>query len=193
MGLERNSRCSLSDSKGSCFRIGNGVSINLWGDPWIEDKVIRPKEGVDQRLWTLVASLWNLSEHRWNQDILNAICDNESVEAILHMEWPQATFTNKLRWLENNKVEFSIKSCYKLSLADRVGVFDPIWSKIWKSNLHKRLKMFLWRVCVKAIPTRDLIADRIGGFERSCVLCDCDNETDVHLFKDCNFARALAF
>lgn len=22
------------------------------------------------------------------------------------------------------------------------------------------------------------------------MLCDCDNETDVHLFKDCNFARA---
>lgn len=36
--------------KRSYFRIGNGVNINPWEDPWIpwiEDKVIQPKEGLD--------------------------------------------------------------------------------------------------------------------------------------------------
>lgn len=73
-----------------------------------------------------ITSLWNLLEHKWNKNALNAIYDIESVEAILHMKWPWTTITDTLRWLKNNKGVFLAKRYYKFLLANNVGVFDPI-------------------------------------------------------------------
>ena len=42
--------------------------------------------------------------------------------------------------------------------------------KIWRANLHKRLKLFLWRVNAKVLPTRKIIAEKTGRGEISCVV-----------------------
>lgn len=43
------------------------------------------------------------------------------------------------------------------------------------------------------VPTRAIIAERISGVDTCCVLCNDQEETYLHLFKQCPFSRAMAF
>ena len=76
---------------------------------------------------------------------------------------------DKLVWVGNKSGHFSVKSSYLFGKQDSFHLgAGPVWKTIWKAPLHERLKMFLWRLCSKVIPTRQLLFDRIGHGERSC-------------------------
>lgn len=68
-----------------------------------------------------------------------------------------------------------------------------LWAKLWKLEIHDMLKMFLWRLMAGVLPTREILAERIGIRDRSCVICGEEIETSFHLFKDCQGIRVLAF
>lgn len=70
---------------------------------------------------------------------------------------------------------FSMKSSYLMNYE-----VSTLWGKLWKLKIHDRMKLFLWRVMADAIPTR---ARMVCG----------DEETLLHLFKECQGARTIAF
>lgn len=43
------------------------------------------------------------------------------------------------------------------------------------------------------LPSRDVIVRKIGFGDASCVICDAEEETLFHIFKECPGALALAF
>ena len=78
--------------KGACFKIGNGLAINPWTEPWIpwiEGFIPNTKEGIDCKVWSRVADLRLPDGSDWNVDLLATICDPDIVEAIKKMDWPQ--------------------------------------------------------------------------------------------------------
>ncbi|KAM6550704.1 hypothetical protein CsatB_000512 [Cannabis sativa] len=59
-------------------------------------------------------------------------------------------------------------------------------------RIHARQKTLFWRILSGCLP----IKSRLGGFlntDTCCALCGDDVESDVHLFRDCHFARGLWF
>ncbi|XP_060675820.1 uncharacterized protein LOC132805075 [Ziziphus jujuba] len=60
-------------------------------------------------------------------------------------------------------------------------------------KVHERLKIFLWRVMAKVIPTREVIFNKIGKGDQCCVFCGVEIETSFHIFKECHSIRRLAF
>uniref|UniRef100_A0A7N2M9R0 Reverse transcriptase zinc-binding domain-containing protein n=1 Tax=Quercus lobata TaxID=97700 RepID=A0A7N2M9R0_QUELO len=52
----------------------------------------------------------------------------------------------------------TVRSAYwEVTASNRGDGFDEVKAKIWKSNLHERLKMTLWRIASGIIPTKDTI------------------------------------
>lgn len=101
---------------------------------------------------------------------------------------------DKLIWKGNEEGKFSVRSCYRtLFEGDQsIGrIFS--WEKLWKLKIHERLKLFLWRVKSNVIPTREVIANRLGLQDRSCSLCEVEVESALHISKECHCIRSLAF
>lgn len=91
----------------------------------------------------------------------------------------------------NSKGTFSAGSCYDTNWNN--GIADAaIWGKIWQSNLHERLKMFIWRVLADVVPTREKLNRHFVVGESSCCLCGAEVEDKMHLFKECLCFKALA-
>ena len=70
---------------------------------------------------------------------------------------------------------------------------DPFWKELWKSKLHERIKMLMWRIAGDVIPTRQKLGQFISCMDRSCMLCDGGEENLEHLFFDCCLAKCLWF
>ena len=64
-------------------------------------------------------------------------------------------------------------------------------SKIWKSKVHDRLKMFLWRVASDILPTKDKLTSFFPAMDLKCPLCDASPKSSLHLFVYCQAARFL--
>ncbi|KAF3434402.1 hypothetical protein FNV43_RR25505 [Rhamnella rubrinervis] len=67
------------------------------------------------------------------------------------------------------------------------------WKTLWKSKLHERLKFHCWRMLAGVLLTRTAIVERTGIGEPSCYFCGADAETNLHVFKNCQLGRLLAF
>ena len=65
--------------------------------------------------------------------------------------------------------------------------------RIWKTRIHDRLKMHLWRLAAGLLPTKDTLTRFVTSLDPICVLCDQECEDAIHLFWDCPMAKALWF
>ncbi|EXB55280.1 hypothetical protein L484_017186 [Morus notabilis] len=71
---------------------------------------------------------------------------------------------------------------------------DAVWSSLWKTALHERLKILLWRMGHDILPTRQRLARLNLASDTSCPLCWVGVESVMHLFRDCVVvARSLWF
>ena len=142
-----------------------------------------------------VAKLIDFERHTWKtimvQDIFNPI----STQAILSIPIPIRLRPDKLVWVLESKGLFSVKSAYKKLLPNPPSqvVTEVNWSKLWKMRGPEIIKMFLWRVAVNALPTRENLMSRMDISEPWCVLCNQEVESASHLFFKCPAAKALWF
>uniref|UniRef100_A0A2N9ED89 Reverse transcriptase zinc-binding domain-containing protein n=1 Tax=Fagus sylvatica TaxID=28930 RepID=A0A2N9ED89_FAGSY len=166
-----------------------------WMDPWIpwlQDFKARPKNDNDQQFPIMVSSLIDSNSHCWKQELLEQLFDSTTKEAINKITIPLRPRNDKIVWLLEKNGLFSVKSAYNLCQnLPNTNQNAVEWSKIWKLKAHERSKMFLWRIAANVLPTKDLLAERVGNMDTLCNLCNEEVETCLHLFFKCNVARAI--
>lgn len=133
--------------KGSCFKLGHGWSINPWSDPWIpwmEGRSPKPKDGANLEGTNRVANLLNLHDFSWNMYKLQSLFEDPIIEEICKIEINPGFREDKLLWVDADSGDFSTRSAYNLLVQDSHGMLvSGIWKKLWQSNLHERIKIFL--------------------------------------------------
>ena len=67
---------------------------------------------------------------------------------------------------------------------------EPNESDHVKSKIHDRLKMYLWRVALDILPTKDKLTRFFPAMDPKCPLCDASPESSLHLFVYCQAAWA---
>jgi hypothetical protein len=84
-----------------------------------------------------------------------------------------------------------VKSAYKVR-NQLEPVHQDCWvkAKIWKSKIHDKLKLFLWRIASNLIPTLHSLSRFNSKID---CLYDLEPETPLHNFWECPLARALWF
>ena len=110
---------------GHCWRVGNGLSINILKDRWIPNYptnsilhlVHEDVEGM------MVADLINPNLHIWRIEEIMANCHREEAKAICQIPLSHRDVNDTIIWLHNSKGEFSVKSAYHMArnLGDRIG------------------------------------------------------------------------
>lgn len=152
--------------KVACFLIGDGESVGMWLDPWVpwvQNFVPSPKVEFLVQTPMKVAHLINHELHTWKTSLVLDIFNPTSAHAILSIPLPLRPRPDKLIWIPDSKGFFTVKSAYKelmpnLPTQDHTNVN---WSKIWKIRDPERLKIFLWRVAVNAVPIRENLICRM--------------------------------
>ena len=59
------------------------------------------------------------------------------------------------------------------------------WKMLWKSKMHERLKLLLWRIVCKSLPVREILSKRFPIPNISCPVCGEEVETVEHVFIRC--------
>jgi len=67
---------------------------------------------------------------------------------------------------------------------DQHGLETPHWQFkwIWKIDTMPKIQVFLWQMCLNALPIRGTFFRRMGHIDPTCPLCNDDIETIDHLF-----------
>ena len=125
--------------------------------------------------------------------MIKEIFDSDSADAILTIPIPSNPKQDKMIWLPNLKGNFSVKSVHKVAYhnVNNNDQAQSHWKKLWKAKLPERLKMLLWRIGANAMPNKVNLQRRIQHTNTSCSLCNSNEETNIHLFFLCPFAKAL--
>ena len=142
-----------------------------------------------------VAELIDFELHTWKTTMVQDIFNPISAQAILSIPIPIRLRPDKLLWIPDSKGLFLVKSAYKELLANPPSQAATVvkWSKLWKLRGLERIKMFLWRIAVNALPTRENLMSRMDISEPWCVLCNQEVESAAHLFLKCPAAKAIWF
>ncbi|CAL1361259.1 unnamed protein product [Linum trigynum] len=108
---------------------------------------------------------------------------------------------DRLVWHMTGDGVFSVKSAYHLavSLDQQAGGWRPTvswmdrasWKRVWNLGIPPKLKVFLWQVLHRFLPTTEALIGRRVAVHPRCPVCWDAPETMEHLFFDCRVARAM--
>ena len=107
---------------------------------------------------------WRFKE--WDRELIEARFHREDAEAILRLPLSRRHASDLLIWLHTKNGEYSVRSGYHVAKelsrqgsnkgeslkADSGGL---VWRHLWKLHLPNKIKVFGWRACQNALPTRE--------------------------------------
>ena len=184
-------------SEAACILFGNGDSIWIWSDPWILDLpsfIPSPKVDANPDLALVVSQLLSSDHSRWDIPKLNYFFEEPVVDLILKIPILIYQTEDSWSWTVTNSRSFSAKSAYWLCRAvSSPSNTDAIRGQIWKTKLHERHKMNLWRIAANMLPSKEVINKFNEKIDRCCPLCSSTDESTLHLFTICTIAKSIWF
>ncbi|KAK4434864.1 hypothetical protein Salat_0649300 [Sesamum alatum] len=134
----------------------------------------------------------------WDVNKVRSLFSPDEASLILSIPLGRAT-PDSLVWHRSRQGEFTVHSAYSL----HQQIFDDQrastshrypednWYFIWKHDIPPKIKMFLWRMCRKAVPTVSNLKRRRCLEEGKCIRCEELNEDEQHVLLSCSFARIV--
>ena len=184
-------------AKAACLLVGNEDSIRTWSDPWILDLpsfTPTPKVDTNSDIALVVSQFLTPNRSSWDISKLRLLFEEQVVDLIQKILIPSYPMEDSWSWTATNSRIFSIKSAYWLC---REGLppsnSDYIRGQIWRSKIHERFKMHLWRIAANVLPTMEVISKFNENVDGCCPLCNSTLETSLHLFTIYPFAKSLWF
>ena len=189
--------------KGSRWRVGNERLIHIWEDKWLLTpttyKVISPPQPFDD--FPMVSDLIDEDSKRWKVDTLKSLFLPFEVETILNIPLSYSLLEDKIIWVGNKRGEFSVKSAYYVALTminpsyrGECSHYDPrtpIWKRIWLLKIPPKIRIFIWKACVNALPTMSNLRKRGVSTDGLCPMCGLEDETILHALCSCSAAKEI--
>ncbi|CAL1372026.1 unnamed protein product [Linum trigynum] len=192
-------------SQGLRWQIGNGQSAPLLRSSWIPGLhpqvppfnpcVLPPNEELR------VASVINGEEGTWCDAGLALWFDPTTCRLIKEIPLPRSNVEDRLLWHGTQDGVFTVKSAYHLAVQlDRTcgkwrstanWMDRPSWIRVWEAPIPPKLRVFLWQILNRLLPTTEALIERNIPVHPRCPVCWAESETLEHLFLECPVVRAL--
>ncbi|KAF7820573.1 reverse transcriptase [Senna tora] len=112
--------------------------------------------------------------------------NNEITSTFVHLS---NNITDLLAWKYSKDGVFSIKTAYNLIFNHDTEITNLKW--LWKAPGHPRELFLLWQIYQNALPTAKKLHS-INCLQSSlCPLCLTEEETPIHILRDCQFSRSV--
>ena len=152
--------------KGMKWRIGDGKSINIYGDNWLPGEgtptIISPR--VPELEGAKVSTLISADTGTWDQNILRQHFIHFEAQRIMAIPLCLTQQRDVLIWPNCPNGEYTVKTGYKLLCEDENretasasdgSLQQSFWKRIWKVPVPYKVKTFLWQVCSDALPKKE--------------------------------------
>ncbi|KAK3212040.1 hypothetical protein Dsin_016746 [Dipteronia sinensis] len=184
--------------KGLRWKVGDGSSIRIFKDQWIPRpstfKPITPNPGSD----SLVSALIDVDPPEWKLDLINQTFLPADKEIIISIPLSFSGGPDSLTWHFEKSGVFSVKSGYKLALSEKLSAsvsnssnIRKWWSSVWNLNLPPKVRIFVWRACLNAIPSGFNLWKRKIMDRPLCLWCKTMVNTASHSLFWCSQARKV--
>jgi zinc-binding in reverse transcriptase len=97
--------------------------------------------------------------------------------------------SDQVQWTREASFKFSAQSTYRFNI--ETPYTSNNISKLWEIKAPLRVQVFLWLLLRDKFLTMEAIRNREWIVVSVCYMCRQQNETVVHMFNECYFARQL--
>ncbi|CAN1332707.1 Putative ribonuclease H protein At1g65750 [Linum perenne] len=180
--------------RGFRWRIGDGSSIRVWEDPWINNDSSRFVTSIpDAEMADLrVNDLWIPGTKQWDIELLDELFNDQDAKAISEIPLCNTPGPDTPIWHFSKNGSLTVRSAYRI-WADQISsigdyhVTGP-WERLWKLQAPAKTKIMAWRLSRNIVPTRETLRYRHIDVPGGCGLCNHPTESVQHLFLECPFA-----
>ncbi|XP_062011862.1 uncharacterized protein LOC133728462 [Rosa rugosa] len=187
--------------KGVRYQVGTGSNISMWFDPWIpRPHTFKPFSGVMEGLEGLrVSDLIDPESREWMHEWLEELFTVEEMELIRKIPLSRRSPDDRLVWHYDNRGVYNAKSGYHVarsfstqgSTSQGHAQMKALWRTVWHARVQSKIRVFVWRLLKHIILTKAALNRRFGLADQVCNFCNCDVESDLHIFKECNVIACL--
>ena len=182
--------------KGLRWRVGNGSEIGIYQDNWLPDphlnRVLSSPEflGMDAKVAVLIDGV----NRSWLCEVIDNLFLPHEAKMIKSIPISLVECDDKIFWPLTANGEYSVKTGYRLlsqlAASDIPSPSDisqskQIWNAIWNLNVPNRIKIFLWRAGLNALPSRMNLVKRKVLCDPICPSCGVERETILHALWSC--------
>ena len=125
-----------------------------------------------------VSYLINTDHHEWKTQLIEHMFLPHEASSILGMPLSSHACLDTVIWPHTTNGRYSVRSAYRF-LMERANWDWPnhsnmesesnLWKNIWSLKVIPRVKLFLWRACLEALPTK---ANLFNRHLVTSLLCD---------------------
>ncbi|KAL4361744.1 hypothetical protein GQ457_04G011590 [Hibiscus cannabinus] len=157
--------------------------------------VLIPKSHNINISYTVVSDLIDADSCAWKTDVLDRLFDAEVRDSICCIPLSHSGLQDEIIWRYDQSGAYSVKSGYKLlrngCSTTESNLESRFYKQLWAVNLPPKLKITMWRVANKFIPTFASLRSKRLNVNDVCPLCQSSSETVEHLLRDCYFVSEL--
>lgn len=181
-------------TKGAAAAVGNSKNTLFWDHVWaigepLREMVVQPiplsVEGATvNEMWEMGSGWkWNVFSDYLPNDVLKRIAAHELVE--------DENAGDLLYWKGDKKGAFSIKYAMKIIRNDMSNEPHKQWDLVWKAPVQQRVRVFLWLLMHDRVLCNVNRMKRYLTDDPRCQRCNGQEETLLHLLRDCPAARSI--
>ncbi|GMJ03912.1 hypothetical protein HRI_004060400 [Hibiscus trionum] len=179
---------------GIAWSLGSGTLIHPLHDVWIS--ALGPLSAYltqhNAELPSISFSDLVADNGEWDRDQLMAIFHPDVIPHILGIKTPRLGDANdQLVWRLTPRGNFETKSAYGLLTGTLEASPNVLWRLIWKAPVPQRLHVFLWVLSQNKLMTNHERYRRHIGHFSTCPRCNLEDETILHVLRDCSAATAI--
>ena len=185
--------------KGLRYCVGNGTQVNAWFDHWLPVHPPRPPQKTNEAPTTvMVSELLNSTHSDWDHTKLDAWIVQEDVEIVKNIKVCASADEDLVGWHYTKSGIYTVRSAYWL--AQHTSDMNPpcpppgnpeLKQMIWKLKTAPKIQHFCWRMLSGALTTGETLRYRHITSDAMCKRCCQEDETTIHLFFNCDYARAV--
>jgi hypothetical protein len=194
--------------KSNCFYQITQGCISVWSTPWckdwstIYDHLIIQTPGYTYPAY--VRDLWLPEQQAWNAQLIDALFQQPFATYIKQTPLISSQEKDILCWKPTTSGKCNAKSAYHVCLQRLQEIGEPaprqvhpvtiqLLQQIWRNKqMTPRVQTFGWRFLRRAMPTGARVGKYSTHISTLCSRCGLE-ETDIHLFFTCYFARVAWF
>ncbi|CAN1187377.1 Putative ribonuclease H protein At1g65750 [Linum perenne] len=190
-GITRDWETMISGSKSA---IRDGTETMFWTNNWVDANLqlldFADTSSPDFDRLSTVASMVN-AEGQWDFQKLERLLAPEAVDVVAGMTPPsEERGPDDWVWGLEASGQFSIKSAYNLICNTDRYPESTVWKGVWKWVGPNRIKHFLRLAANNKLLTNVARRSRGLSADELCSRCGTEEETCIHVLRDCDFAKA---